>query len=278
MICSGGLLTLVIPTYNQCEELRKCLRSIEAHAPDVPVMVVDDGSTDGTREMLATHYPSVRQLTLEKNHGPAFARNRALEVAETPYVAFPDSDAEMCPGWLDGVIPNVAPDTILAGRVDRPDGSLEYGPRKTRFWGGSTPCAEREANLASSNNMVVPVELARAIGGFSEELGIYFEDSYFCICARRAGYRVRYLDAVRVVHHHYSMSNPDHRAHHRNRAYTMVRDAGCPYPMAFVQVAVSGADSFVALLRLRPRSAWASVRGVFKGVGDALAYRARAAG
>ncbi len=89
-------LSVVIPTYNRRPILEKCLRSLEqqAYASDgYEVVVVDDGSTDGTVEWLqqSAEFPHVR-LFLQQHQGPAVARNFGVEQARGDTIIFIDSD------------------------------------------------------------------------------------------------------------------------------------------------------------------------------------------
>ncbi len=265
-----ALLTLAVPSYNRRAELERCLRSVAREAPGLPVLVIDDGSSDGTAQMIAERYPWAACIRLEKNCGPAAARNRALESVETPYVAFFDSDVEMKRGWYETVLAALDPFTVLACRVDRPDGTMEWGPRRTRFWGGSTSCGPEEADAGSSNNLIAPVELARAIGGFSEELSFYFEDTFFCICVRDAGGRVRYVDGAAVTHYHDSRPSLDRiRRFSRNRAFAMVRLSRHPRLMSAVQILLGILTGAGALARLHGGAAWVGLRGTLRGIADA---------
>ena len=86
--------TAVILTYNRREMLATSLAAALAQThPDLEVLVVDNGSTDGTREWLASvHDPRLRVLTLEENVNPTVARNRALDAMTGEWVGFCDDD------------------------------------------------------------------------------------------------------------------------------------------------------------------------------------------
>lgn len=96
--------SIVIPTYNRFPILQKCLRAMEAQDFTQPyeIVVVDDGSTDGTVEYLQSHaneFPHVR-LFLQKHEGAAIARNTGIDVARGETIVFIDSDLVVTPVFL----------------------------------------------------------------------------------------------------------------------------------------------------------------------------------
>jgi glycosyltransferase involved in cell wall biosynthesis len=101
--------SIVIPTYNRLPILEKCLRALEVqkfsnekYIEDYEIVLVDDGSTDGTLNWLALHqneFPHVR--CFEQNHaGPAAARNLGVEKARGDTIIFIDSDLVVLPNFL----------------------------------------------------------------------------------------------------------------------------------------------------------------------------------
>lgn len=92
-------LSIIVPTYNAAAELRKLFRSIEASTfDDHEVLVVDDGSTDGTLALLAAE--GVRVLRTTTNRGPAYARNLGARAARGGVLLFLDSDVVLEPDAL----------------------------------------------------------------------------------------------------------------------------------------------------------------------------------
>lgn len=97
--------TFIIPAYNAAAYLEKSVRSVLAQTEsDLALIVVDDGSTDGTAALLRTLAQEDARLTVltVPNGGPALARNRALDLLgeETEYVMFLDADDELLPDAL----------------------------------------------------------------------------------------------------------------------------------------------------------------------------------
>ena len=86
------LFSVIIPSYNRAELIGQAIDSVlSAASADLEVIVVDDGSTDATLNVLARYDQKIRVLRQE-NHGPGAARNRGLREATGDYVAFLDSD------------------------------------------------------------------------------------------------------------------------------------------------------------------------------------------
>lgn len=93
-------VSVIIPTHNRLDRLREALNSVLAQRDAAfEVIVIDDGSTDGTAGMLKSEFPSVTMLT-QSNQGPAAARNRGMEAARGEWFAFLDSDDRWKKGKL----------------------------------------------------------------------------------------------------------------------------------------------------------------------------------
>jgi glycosyltransferase involved in cell wall biosynthesis len=100
----GKKISVIIPTFNSAKELTKCLESLKTQTisnENYEVMVVDDGSNDGTKDA-AAKYP-VRYI-YQQNHGPAAARNNGANQAYGEIILFTDADCEPQPNWLEEMI------------------------------------------------------------------------------------------------------------------------------------------------------------------------------
>lgn len=98
-------ISVVVPAYNAAQTIREALASVAAQGRrDAEVIVVDDASRDATPQILRDEYaqkPGHRILALERNGGPAAARNAGVELARGAWVAFLDGDDAWLPGRLD---------------------------------------------------------------------------------------------------------------------------------------------------------------------------------
>jgi glycosyltransferase involved in cell wall biosynthesis len=84
--------SVIVPTFNRLELLKQTIKSLSSTGQNVcELIVVDDGSTDGTIEFIKKAQPGVL-LIEQPNQGPGAARNRGIEAATGEYIAFLDSD------------------------------------------------------------------------------------------------------------------------------------------------------------------------------------------
>lgn len=100
IILCYSLLTVVIPVYNTSEYLNRCVESVlNQTINDIAVIIINDGSTDNSDEVIKKNFqnrPNLEYIKLEKNLGVGNARNIGIEKATTKYIAFIDSD-----DWID---------------------------------------------------------------------------------------------------------------------------------------------------------------------------------
>ncbi len=93
-------ISVIIPTYNRIETLPRAIESVlvQTHLAN-ELIIVDDGSTDGTAVWIAEHYPQIK-LIVQQNSGVSAARNHGIEAASSEWIALLDSDDEWLPEKL----------------------------------------------------------------------------------------------------------------------------------------------------------------------------------
>lgn len=102
---SSRLVTVLVINWNGAHVLEECLQGLRAQSfPDYSVIVVDNGSTDGSLELLHDHHPDVKVIALPRNEGFARANNIVLKGLTTPYVALVNNDVLLAPNWLQVMV------------------------------------------------------------------------------------------------------------------------------------------------------------------------------
>lgn len=106
-------VAIVILNWNGAKMMRRFLPSVIEHSADVAdIVVADNASTDDSLQLLASEFPTVRRIVLDRNYGFAGGYNRALWQVESPYYMLLNSDVEVTAGWMD---------TLLAFMDSHPD-------------------------------------------------------------------------------------------------------------------------------------------------------------
>lgn len=170
-------VTVVIPTYNQAAFLAETIESVlsQTFAAD-EVIVVNDGSTDATEEVL-DHYQAAVSVVSTENRGVSSARNIGLERAQTDYVAFCDSDDLWHPEKLESQLERLDSTTrsqwclcavTLVNDSNEETGEMLNG---TEGWVFENIVTLRPSTLmGGGSGVLVETRLAKAVGGFDTSL------------------------------------------------------------------------------------------------------------
>jgi GT2 family glycosyltransferase len=211
--------TLVILTWNGFAYTKRCLDTLRSKTehPEYRVVVVDNGSTDGTLEYLETQ----DHITLIRNHsnfGFGRANNIAIRGAPSDHdIVLLNNDIEIHQSdWLLRMqaAAYVAADIGVVGcRLSRPEGMLQhagaYMPPET-FWGQQIGGGEKDINQYNDDRDVESVVFAcvylkrdvlERVGLLDEDYFCYFEDTDYCYRAAASGYRILCCGGVTLVHH-----------------------------------------------------------------------------
>jgi N-acetylglucosaminyl-diphospho-decaprenol L-rhamnosyltransferase len=235
-------LGIVIVSYNVCDLLRDCLKSVLASQGDFSfeVCVVDNGSSDGSADMVAGEFPQV-QLVRTQNHGYAagnnlglqalcFATGQQVQAPRPRYALLLNPDTVLPPLALAKMLAFVEqrPRAGVAGpRLVRSDGSLDWAcrrsfptpevafyrlsglsrlfPRSPRFGRYNmtylSPDVTTEVDSVVGAFMLIRGEVIEQIGLLDERYFMYAEDLDFCFRAKQQGWQVWYNAEVTVLHY-----------------------------------------------------------------------------
>ena len=169
-------ISVCIPTYNRKHFLKETLNSVFAQTyKDFEVVIVDDGSTDGTKQMLEKGGYDVR-YHWQENLGDAAARNKLIELANGKYISFLDSDDVLYPDALEKMVeamPKGAEDVIVYGPYVAID---EYGNilrrRKKKLYNGRITRHLFENILIHSCGSLFPKKVLVQAKGFDTSLPV----------------------------------------------------------------------------------------------------------
>lgn len=222
-------VSVIIVNLNTRELLRDCLESVP-HADDVEVLVIDNGSTDGSVDMVRTCFPGVRLVVNARNEGFAKPNNDGMNMAAGKYYFLLNSDTVLRPGALQTLVRfmDSHPEVAACGpKLVYPDGRIQRSVRgfptlwrhccdvlfldrlfpRSRIFGGGEMAWFDYANTQDVDHVMAAALLVRrsavtSVGGFDERFFIYYNDMDWCFRLRKAGWKVSYVHTAEVMHYH----------------------------------------------------------------------------
>jgi GT2 family glycosyltransferase len=241
-------VSVVVVNWNGKYLMGDCLDSLEkqTYSP-TEIIVVDNGSTDGSLQWLEARYPRVRVVNLPENRGFAGGCNAGIEAASGSLIALLNNDAVADPGWLEALV------EVIRGRPDvgmvASKMILRHQPTVVDSTGISIDATgvawdRRVGQSAETEEQVEEIfgpcagaalyrhELFTDIGGFDDDFFMYLEDVDLAWRARLAGWRCVYAPSALVMHAHSASAVEDspfqlfHLA--RNHVWTVVKNYPAP--------------------------------------------------
>lgn len=225
-------LTIVIVNYNTCTPLRACLESILREQGDLQVetLVVDNGSVDGSTDMIREYAPAVRLIDPGINTWFAGGNNLGVREATGDYVLLLNPDTLVQPGMLQTMLaylrqnPGVG---AITCRMTYPDGRLQRtcsrkptyrdlllgytflgalfsgwrNRRRARMWYADWERdSEKSVEVLPGSCIMAPRSVLNAVQTFSEDFKLYFVEDDMCPRIRALGYDVRFVPDALVLH------------------------------------------------------------------------------
>jgi N-acetylglucosaminyl-diphospho-decaprenol L-rhamnosyltransferase len=220
-------LSIIVVNWNTRELLRQCLRAVQETIEGITyeVIVVDNGSTDGSREMLRAEFPGTVLIENVENQGFARANNQGIRASRGRYILLLNSDAVLRPGAAARMIREFEthPTTgVVGARLLNPDGSFQasyadfptlrgefllltrlsrivYGPTFPSYPERASR-TRREVDWVFGACLMIRRTAIETVGLLDEEYFMYTEETDWCFRVRRAGWSVVYLPDAEVVH------------------------------------------------------------------------------
>ena len=218
--------SIVVPVYNQLDYTEACFASLEANTRyPWRLIVVDNGSQDGTREYLAdlsARWDNLTVITNERNLGFTLATNQGMRAADGRYVVLLNNDTTLTPGWLQGLVMVAESDDrigivgpkilhperhniwVIGGLVFRKGGLVDPPPGQHAERDDPSFRAPFECQYVEGSCMLVKRTVIEEVGTLDEAFApAYYEDTDYCFRAREAGFRLVYSPYSEI--YHYSM-------------------------------------------------------------------------
>ncbi len=228
-------LSVVIVTRNRLDKLKRCVASVQEKLPKAQVIVIDNGSTDGTVVFLKGCH-NVKTNFLVSNVGPAAARNVAIRESLRSYIMFLDDDAwisklnigEIKQFFIDNLTVGIIAPRLLYPNLDIQESVRSFPTVPFLLWRGtflrkvfprakwyeksllldvinsaSKPCV---VEWAISACFIVRKSIFDLTGSFDDKYFIYYEDADMCYRAKLNGYSVYYWPDA-TIYHEYARSS-----------------------------------------------------------------------
>ncbi len=224
-------VSIIIPVFNKVELTRKCLEAIVKNTPkeSYEVIIIDNASTDGTRDFLKCLEGDVKIITNDKNLGFSKACNQGARMASTEYLLFLNNDTEPSEGWLEPLLMILIQDNsvgAVGGKLLFPDGTIQHAgvvifddqklpdPLVARhiYYGQPMDIAEanqlRQYQALTAACLLMRKSAFNEVGGFDEGYWNGYEDVDLCFKLQEKGWKLVYQPESTVIHHE-SKSGPE---------------------------------------------------------------------
>jgi GT2 family glycosyltransferase len=220
-------LSISIVSYNTKENLRECLNSVFAHLKETncEIIVVDNGSLDGSPEMVRQIFPTVHLIENKKNVFFAKAHNQAMKASSGKYILLLNSDVLMTENAVNDMIDFLEQNPgagAVSGTILYPDGRVQ-----TTGWNLHTPVDEilnqepwktlfrkkylsrarlksfsspKEVDIVSDAFLMARRQALFQIGLYDERFLLYYTEDDLCTRLRHTGWKIYHLPQISVVH------------------------------------------------------------------------------
>lgn len=224
-------LSVVIVSWNSVEYLDACISSVYAAAngDSLEVIVIDNGSIDGSPDLVRRNFPAVRLIVNEQNKGCTIAFNQGLRISSGRYVLLLCSDTIVQPSALHRMrafLETRADAGAVGPQLLYPDGRLQPSCRAfptyaTFVWefvglsrlfpthpvfghwrmGNFDHQSLREVDQPRGSSLMVRREVVTQVGLMDEQFEMFFNDVDWCLRIKQQGWKIYFLPSARMIHH-----------------------------------------------------------------------------
>jgi GT2 family glycosyltransferase len=214
-------LSIILVNYNDRRHIEACLSSLQENVPSVEheIIVVDNASTDGSRELIARSFPAVRLIANADNAGFSRANNIGAKDSRGEFLLFLNTDTVVTPGSIGGWLDHLGADPSIGAAgpaLLRKGGAVQVSfGKKVNFpaqlWQKlflnpvyrrllKKSAGTRSVGWLSAACLLCRRKAFEQVGGFDENFFIYFEDIDLCLRLREAGWKLVYIPGTRIFH------------------------------------------------------------------------------
>lgn len=214
-------VSIIILNWNGKEDTIECIESLKHISyPNYDILLVDNGSTDGSVEYFKEQYPEMEIIENRENLGFTKGNNIAIKKTianNTDYILLLNNDVAVEPDFLDKMVCEanqndkigiIGPKINYYGtpyQIWAAGGHINYWICLIAYYGMNKPDAqkysyEKDVDFVSGCAMLIKVSVCREIGLLDERYFAYFEDVDFCLRAKNNGYTIRYVPSAKIYH------------------------------------------------------------------------------
>lgn len=282
------LVSVVIVNWNGGEVFQECLSSLsKIDYPNWELIVVDNGSTDGSEDLVRNIRPpkGLRTILNNKNLGFAPANNQGVEVVTGKYVLLLNNDTKVEKDFLIKMVARMEEDADLGViqpkiyLMDKSDHLDNAGSFLTRIgflhhWGFMKKDSpefgtEREIFSAKGACMLIRKKVVDKVGLFDNDFVSYFEESDFCWRVWLAGYKILFYPDSRIYHklgftiRKLDVSKINYH-YYKNRICSLIKNLGPGnlLPVLFSHLFISLGIIFIFLIRLKLKSVYMIIKAI----------------
>jgi GT2 family glycosyltransferase/glycosyltransferase involved in cell wall biosynthesis/Flp pilus assembly protein TadD len=209
--------SIIIPVFNNLNLTRDCLAALKANTPagHYEIIIVDNASTDGTREFLKSDEQAGRVRVIQNRENLGFARacNQGSQIAKADLLLFLNNDTKVTSGWLEALTGAMRRTQagIAGAKLLYADGTIQHAgigfigdlpdhPNRHAATDAPEVNKFRELDMVTGACLMIRRDLFQQLAGFDESYRNGVEDIDLCLRARAAGWKVVYEPKAVVFH------------------------------------------------------------------------------